>query len=290
MSIKHKNMYRIEEKEPFCKKMITIFTNDFEKGINYAIKEKCDGVFIRKFLEDDNETVDLSLLIQLKDNLFHLAISDNIVLNNVKCIEKLTNLKSIWLPIIVDDLDLSFLLNLEEISIKGSSTIKNIDKLNKLNLAYIKGSIGKNLMDFSGSDYIKNLILADTNLENLEGIEKFPNLSSLELSYNNKLKDINALINTKITKLKILKCKKILSVDVLKDNKSIQDLYIDNLLTLSSLVKIPTLESIGFQDLKDGNVGEVLTSSKIKEVRFYPNKKNYTHKESEINSILKNRG
>jgi hypothetical protein len=286
---KRKNMYRIEEKEPFCKKMITIFTNDFEKGINHAVKEKCDGVLIRKFLEEDNEKIDLSLLLQLKESLFHLAISDNILVSNVESIEKLTKLKSIWLPQITDDLDLSYLINLEEISIKGSSSIKNIDQLSKLNLAYIKGSTGKDLKQFSGSSHIRKLILADTNLENLEGIENFTNLSNLELSYNNKLKDISNLVGMKITKLKILKCKSLLSVDILKNNKSIGDLYIDNLQTLSSLVKIPTLESIGFQDLKDGNIGEVLNSSKIKEVRFYPNKKNYTHKESEINTILKER-
>lgn len=282
-------MYRIEEKEPFCKKMITVFTNDFENGINYAIKEKCDGVFIRKFLENDSEAIDLSLLIPLKENLFHLAINDNIPINDVRNIEQLTNLKSIWLPVITDHLDLSYLDNLEEISMKGGSTITNIDKLSKLDVLYIKGSTGKNLMSFSGSDYVKKIILADTNLENLEGIEKFPNLSSLELSYNNKLNDLSSLISMKLTRLKILKCKKLLSTDILKENKSIKDLYIDNLTTLSSLVKIPTLESIGFQDLKDGDIGIVLSSSNIKEVRFYPNKKNYTHKESEINSILKNR-
>ncbi|MFW0737767.1 leucine-rich repeat domain-containing protein [Flavobacterium sp. T12S277] len=282
-------MYRIEEKEPFCKKMITVFTNDFENGINYAIKEKCDGVFIRKFLENDSEAIDLSLLIPLKENLFHLAINDNIPINDVRNIEQLTNLRSIWLPVITDNLDLSYLANLEEISMKGGSTITNIDKLSKLDVLYIKGSTGKNLMSFSGSDYVKKIILADTNLENLEGIEKFPNLSSLELSYNNKLNDLSSLISMKLTRLKILKCKKLLSTDILKENKSIKDLYIDNLTTLSSLVKIPTLESIGFQDLKDGDIGIVLSSSNIKEVRFYPNKKNYTHKESEINSILKNR-
>lgn len=282
-------MYRIEEKEPFCKKMITVFTNDFENGINYAIKEKCDGVFIRKFSENDSEAIDLSLLIPLKENLFHLAINDNIPINDVRNIEQLTNLRSIWLPLITDNLDLSYLANLEEISMKGGSTITNIDKLSKLDVLYIKGSTGKNLMSFSGSDYVKKIILADTNLENLEGIEKFPNLSSLELSYNNKLNDLSSLISMKLTRLKILKCKKLLSTDILKENKSIKDLYIDNLTTLSSLVKIPTLESIGFQDLKDGDIGIVLSSSNIKEVRFYPNKKNYTHKESEINSILKNR-
>ena len=56
---------------------------------------------------------------------------------------------------------------------------------------------------------------------------------------------------------------------------------------MSFLSQLPALKELYFWDVKDGQMGPVLAHSSLREVYFEPHKKHYSHKEAELNALLK---
>ncbi|MDO4729358.1 MAG: leucine-rich repeat domain-containing protein [Bacteroidota bacterium] len=282
-------MYRIEDKKPYAKKVISIFSNDFENGIKEAIKNNCDGIFLRKPIQDIPENLDLTLIEKLSENCNHLSFEDGFAKKyDAKLIEKMKNVKQLWLPNEFEIFDITKLNSIEQLTLSCPTNFKNISNLTTLDSLYIRDGIN-NFADIEYPLNLKELIIANTKIKSLEGIEKLQNLKKLELISNKKLLSISAINAINIENLTINSCYKINDLKILIKNKSIKFLYIDKLDSIKTISPIEQLVTLGFQDLKSGDVGEILVFPKIKELNFYPNKKHYSHNLAEINQILKKR-
>jgi len=282
-------MFRIEEKKPYAKKVISIFSNDFESGIKEAIRNNCDGIFLRKPIQDIPENLDLILIEKLSENCRHLSFEDGFAKKyNAKPLEKMKNIKQLWLPKEFEIFDIVKINSLEQLTLSCPTNFKNLRDLTTLNSLYIRDGIN----DFADIEYplnIKELIIANTKIKSLDGIEKLQNLKKLELTSNKNLQSISAINSINVENLIINSCNKISDLKSLTQNKSIKFLYIDKLDSIKTISPMEQLITLGFQDLKSGDVSESLAFPQIKELSFYPNKKHYSHNLTAINQMLKKR-
>jgi hypothetical protein len=282
-------MFRIEEKKPYAKKVITIFTNEFELGIEEAIKNDCDGIFLRRSQSNIITELDISSMEKISSKCVHISFEEGFAENyNADVLEKMKQLKQLWLPKKIKFFDLSMLNNLEQLTLSFPSKFIDLSKLLKLKSLYLRDEL-KDLSIFKFPENINEIIIANSKIKNLDGLEKIKSLETLELSSNKSLQFIESINKLKIKKLKIISCTKITDLDTLKNNLAITNLYIDKLNSIEIFKTMIFLKFFGFQDLKDGNIGIILQFPSIQEVLFYPNKKHYTHKEAEINSLIKDK-
>jgi internalin A len=281
------NEFRIEGNS-WCNKQITIPTNDFARGIFYAREKNCDGIYIISSFPDHDELYDLNLLQDVSDVIVHLSFGEFLpirISNHVEGIYSLNRLKSLFLPQRYENVNLERLKSIEVLSV-NSINLKNIGSLDNLLLFQVRGKLGKNLVLLSELKSLPKLLLINTDIENLDGIDDIGGLKHLELSYNKKLIDISKVNNTRIEELKILKCKNIRELSILKGNESIINLYIDEINSLDFISELKHIKTLGFQNVKDGNMNNILNSHSLEKVRFYPDRKHYSHKEIEINDFL----
>ena len=282
--------YRIESNS-WCKNQITIPIDDFADGIFYAKKKCCDGIYIIPSLVNSNYMYDLNLLHEVSSSIIHLSFNEFLPIKKYNCIEGiyfLNNLKSLFLPSQYETIDMKHLKSIEVLS-ANSFNIVNIGHLCSLSLFQIRGKLGKNLTLLSDVRSLLKLLMINTNIENLEGIENIKGLKSLELSYNKKLVDISRINITGIEELKIIKCKNIGNLNILNGNESIKELYIDDIENLDFIPKMKNIKTFGFGNVKDGNMNNLIKSPTIESVRFYPNRKHYSHTEFEVNRLLSQR-
>ncbi|MCV9931912.1 hypothetical protein OIU80_06420 [Flavobacterium sp. LS1R47] len=283
-------MFRIEEKKPHAKKVITIFTNEFELGIEEAIKNDCDGIFLRRPLNNTNiSKLDIGSIEKISSKCIHISFEEGFAENyDVEVLEKMKELKQLWLPKNFKFFDLSTLNNLEQLTLAFPSKFLDLSKLLKLKSLYLRDEV-KDLSIFNFPENINEIIIANSKIKNLDGLEKIKSLQVIELSSNKSLQSIECINKLKIEKLKIISCTKITDLNILKHNLTITNFYIDKLNSIDIFKPMNSLKFFGFQDLKDGNVESILQFPSIQEVLFYPNKKHYTHKEVEINSLIKDK-
>ncbi|WP_027386015.1 leucine-rich repeat domain-containing protein [Chryseobacterium gregarium] len=135
-------------------------------------------------------------------------------------------------------------------------------------------------------DNLDELMITNTKIKTLNGIENIKSLVKLEISHNKNLTAIQELKRIEIGSLLIIACNKIKDLHSLKENQSIQYLYIDKLQSLEEIGPIISVRTIGFQDLKDGRTDLALEWPELKEITFYPNKKHCSHTEKQLNQIL----
>ena len=277
--------YRIESNF-WCKKRITIPVDELEEGILNAYKENCDGIYIIPSAKCVQ--YDLRLLEMVSNSIKHLSFGEFLSIdkdNNIDGIYNLHHLKSLFLPRKYEEVDAEKINTLEVLSI-SLFNIRNINSLDKLYLLSINALFGKDITPLLKLPSLTELILINTNIETLSGIENINKLKKLEISYNKKLKDISSINKSNIKELKIINCKNIKNLNALKENDNLIELYCDKIDNLEFLLFMKRLKTFGFQKLDDGNLSYILKSPSIERVRFYPNKKYYTHTQDEINLLL----
>lgn len=285
-------MYSIESNS-YCNKQITVFIDKFDEGVKYGIKEKCDGLYIRKTNMNDRSFFDLSLLEGFAPYLTHLSFESTLELfdkNRIDGIYGLSKLKSIFLPEKHPVINLEKNVNIEIITTYLLESILNLDKLSNLNLLHLRGHLKNVFPKMKKIPSVRKILIVSSDIDSLHAIDKFDNLDNLELSYNTELKNIIDISKLKLKELKIVKCKYLNSLDELKYNGSIESLYCDVIDNLDFLRTLKKIKKIGFSNVKSGDLRVLLEIPTLQSVSFYPNRKHYGgFTEKYINEILAER-
>lgn len=138
----------------------------------------------------------------------------------------------------------------------------------------------KNLPDIID---LKNLIVISSNIETLCGIEKYPHLETLDLSYVSKLAAIENIQNVKSLRLlSIFNAKKINDYSKIGMLKGIETLRIcdsGNIQDINFISDMPKLKSFSFagSNVVDGNLIPILNHIPPLEFVGFNNKRHYSH-------------
>ena len=152
----------------------------------------------------------------------------------------------------------------------------------------------KNLSQLPGLTGLDALALTQGNLTSLEGLCKFPSLTSLDMAYMRSLSDIGALseCGSRLEALLLMNCPRI-EYDLLSTLTSLKKLHIHSCAPLASvqfLKYLDQLEEFRFvdTDVLDGDLTPLLQLDRLKAVGFI-DKRHFSHKYVEIEAILKSR-
>lgn len=272
-------------------KIVSVEHTKYEEGIKIAKKLFCDGFYLQcdSFANDKNLILDFSLLNEIK-NLQYLAIGPNINFSKnqkITPLYKLSKLTSLSLHIKNLCIDLVHFPNLSSLNITFSKSISNFNTLSELQFLWLWHIKFENLEFLGNIENLKEIKIQLSNIQNLNGLENLKNLETIKLIRCTKLVDL-AIINNakKIRTLSLMHCKGITDFSFLKNNTSIETLSADEIKSLSFLQKVPTLSSIGFSNLEDGDITSIITLPTVKKINFYPNKKHYSHTNEQIQKLL----
>lgn len=130
---------------------------------------------------------------------------------------------------------------------------------------------------------LKNLIINSSNIETLSGIEKYPHLESLDLSYVPKLSSIEDIQYAKLLRLlSIFNAKKINNYSKIGELKNVETLRIcdsGNIQDINFISNMNNLKSFSFagSNVVDGNLYPILNHNPMLEFIGFNNKRHYSH-------------
>lgn len=219
-----------------------------------------------------------------------LFISDYIKINEDKIgdLYELSNLKSLSFEDKSFKFDFSQISDLEILHFKYNKGISNFGALKKLVELSIISFSESNLEILIGIGNLEILRLTRGVFASLSGVEYLKKLKRIDLAYASKIQDIKQItLLPNLSELHIEKCKLLNDFSFISGNDTIEELFIDNLNSLSFVPAMPNLKAINFWDCKDGDMTPLLESRSLKQINFYPNKKHYSHT---IEQIIKKTG
>ena len=192
-----------------------------------------------------------------------LSININCVyIENVDGLYEIQGLKKLILQDINCTVDLSHFPRLETFLGDWNKNYTNIETLKCLrNLRFNKfNPKSKTLNDLAIFDKLESLMIVRSTIESFEGIEELPKLKIAEFYYFSKLSSIKEIVKAvKLEKVSFESCKKIADFDVLRNNKNLQSISIDNCGKVDSIGFISSLADLNFfvclrTDILDGDI------------------------------------
>ena len=271
-------------------KYLTIHTEHFREGIEYAAKIKIQQILLIGRQASDI-TVDFKEFDKLSKSLRVISFIQD--MGNVLNFDSIYNLKEMRNICFQDKqkftIDISRFTKLQHLGSDYWKGLVNLDKAYSLTSVVICKYPFSNLSLFSELRNLQILHIYSSQIRSLDGIEKLP-IKELCLAINNKLEDIHKIneIST-LERLDIERCKMLTDFTFLRGNPYIQDLLIDKPYSIDFIGYMPSLKKINFWNCKDGNMNPLLQSQSLEIINFYPNKKHYTHTIEEINKATSTR-
>lgn len=265
-------------------KYLTVHTEHFREGIEYAAKIKIQQILLIGRQASDI-TVDFKEFDKLSKSLRVISFIQD--MGNVLNFDSIYNLKEMRNICFQDKqkftIDISRFTKLQHLGSDYWKGLVNLDKAYSLTSMVICKYPFANLSLFSELRNLQILHIYSSQIRSLDGIEKLP-IKELCLAINNKLEDIHKIneIST-LERLDIERCKMLTDFTFLRGNPYIQDLLIDKPDSIDFIGYMPNLKKINFWNCKDGNMNPLLQSQSLEIINFYPNKKHYTHTIEEIN-------
>ncbi|MCL1994368.1 MAG: hypothetical protein FWG66_15600 [Spirochaetes bacterium] len=206
---------------------------------------------------------------------------------SVKGLYELTSLEEFGFENTTVKPDLANFPLLETLWFKYNDGVKNISALKKLKDLLLISLKTKDCSHLKGLEHLEMLRLSGGTFTSIDGVENFK-IKRLDIDHNSKVENIEAIKYLPALEiLNIEKCKNIQDYGFLAGNKSIKNLFIDSLDSLSFVPAMEKLEKINFWDCKDGNMAYLLESKSLTSISFPQDKKHYTHKLGEIFSLRK---
>ena len=271
-------------------KYLTIHTEHFREGIEYAAKIKIQQILLIGRQASDI-TVDFKEFDKLSKSLRVISFIQD--MGSVLNFDSIYNLKEMRNICFQDKqkftIDISRFTKLQHLGSDYWKGLVNLDKAYSLTSMVICKYPFSNLSLFSELRNLQILHIYSSQIRSLDGIEKLP-VKELCLAINNKLEDIHKIneIST-LERLDIERCKMLTDFTFLRGNPYIQDLLIDKPDSIDFILSMPNLKKINFWNCKDGNMNPLLQSQSLEIINFYPNKKHYTHTIEEINKATSTR-
>lgn len=214
---------------------------------------------------------------------------DNIDLTQVDLspLYHLPQLKWLSIPCLKGGIDFSRLPTLEALYITGADQPLERLQLPLLQHLLLVSVKNKDCEFLSGLSALQELRISGGSIEQLCGIEALDKLTSLHIQHSPKMLDISAINALKnLQNLHVEKCSQLRDYGFLSNNKTLAEVFISELDSVSFAPGMSALNSLQFWDLKDGDMSPLLASKTLKEVYFHPKKKHYSHNLKELNSGL----
>jgi Leucine-rich repeat (LRR) protein len=184
--------------------------------------------------------------------------------------------------------DFAELKELREIGLGWRNVYESIFGLDALERINILDFPVKDLTHWKRNSHLKYLRLESNKLENLIGIERFPNINRLDLFRCRKLASLNAIASsTFIRELKIGRCKGIQDLSPISHLTQLRELDIEDNYEIKSVApiakckKLETLRIAGNTTVLDGNLGCLKQLPNLTRVLLAP-RKHYSHTDDEL--------
>lgn len=245
---------------------------------DFAIKQNIRRINL--YRGNGYEADNLDPILPLKDFIEGLLISEKTKIDKLHLFKKINYL---CLPNdIADDVDLSIFKDITSLTFQFSKRINGLDACRNLHSIVIRNykSTSGNLADLPIFPVLHELVLSQTLINSLQGIEKFTNLGEFEAFRAYNLKSIAPLqLLIKLEKVKFESCKKIMDFEMLGNISSLKKIILLDsgmVKSLSFVKKLSSLETITFWGTRVLD-GDISYCEGIKNVGF-DNKRHYTHK------------
>jgi len=293
MSVIEKDGFQFFEGNKFREEAIILIEKYLDDAIIYLNKNNYKYISIRNngfYKKYTDEIFPTSKLIKIKSDVLDLDIDyEYTVIDDNIPFETLEDLR--LADCTIEKLDLGNFPNLRKIGYEWNRKIINLELCTKLTELYLTKykSKDKNLHEIGKHLNLKFLSFVHGNLATLEGIENFPKLETLELSYQRNLKSIKDLgkIKDSLIGLNIEGARNIKDYESVAKLKNLKYLSFDKCGEIESLDFIndmPNLEAITFYktNIKDGNMLPLL---KLKRC-WYDSKRHYSHRYEKMEKML----
>ena len=293
MAVIEKNGFMFFEKSNFRDEAIIIIEKYLDDAIVYINQYNIQYISIRNngfSKEYTDEIFPMEKLKQINSDILDFDIDyKNITINNNISFDKLERFR--LADCNVEALDFNCFQNLKRLGCNWSGNFKNLESCFKLEaMGFDKyKSKEKNLYEIGKHLNLNFLSFVHGNLATLEGIENFPKLETLELSYQRNLIFIKDLgkIKDSLIGLNIEGARNIKDYESVAKLKNLKYLRFDKCGEIESLDFIndmPNLEAITFYktNIKDGNMLPLL---KLKRC-WYDSKRHYSHRYEKMEKML----
>ncbi|GKV68546.1 hypothetical protein NCCP2716_10440 [Sporosarcina sp. NCCP-2716] len=225
------------------KQTVEVETEFIDKYIEYINENSIKEVQINSSYYFDDT---LSFLTKCPQ-ITHVYIVDSVI-KDYSALYSLTELKCLSSQSPIINLDFSLLCDLEELSIIWNKSIKNLDsckKIKYLNVSKFNPANG-NLTSLSISLKIETLILNQTSVTSLQGIEKLSKLKILHINYAKKLKNFIGIeaLATSLEQLDLYACRGVESYKALGEASSLKKLIIDKCNAIGKLFFLDELKNL----------------------------------------------
>lgn len=189
------------------------------------------------------------------------------------------------------EIDLSNFPELETLACEYTKRLRSLESCEQLRQLSMSGykSSRKTIEDLPVLSSLQILSLFVTNIESLEGIQRFPILNRLSIFRATKLSNIDALaVNLGLKVIEFDTCKKIEDYDVLGRLDNLRRLLIANSAPVQSLAFVKNLDNLEFLSFVGTNVsdGDISPAIGISYVGF-DDKPHYSHTFKEVLNAVK---
>jgi hypothetical protein len=187
-------------------------------------------------------------------------------------------------------MDFAYFPHLEYASLDWNRKLVNLDKCKKLGRLELRkyNPESKSLHELSRLVALRSLVITQSTILSVDGIENLSNLIELECHYLTKLEDADKLValSKSLDSLSLSNCKRLKNyafLTKLTKLKKLKLLSCGSLSNLGFITSMPDLEFLAFAgtNIEDGDLS-ILAERKIKYVSF-DDKKHYSHKMNQIN-------
>lgn len=182
-------------------------------------------------------------------------------------------------------IDCSYVHSLEELELIGTGTkcFEKISTLKRLRISERKDF--RNIFSIANNSHLHSLELFRCGVENLNGLELFPEIRTLEFTYCRKLLDVTALkyVSNSLKTLTIENCPRITNFEFLRDLNSLENLMLigsNCLETLDFLRCMPHLKRFVF-DMDVAN-GDLTPCMQIPDAVCLKNRRHFNLKDSQL--------
>ena len=138
----------------------------------------------------------------------------------------------------------------KKISLNRLGTLQNLQKISL-------ESVKLRDLDFALMPNISEIVLRQSNINSLNGIQNLKNLNFAEIDYCPKLTDVSAIVEcARLTKLKFESVKHIENIAVLTSLKELQWLALINCGKIASLSFVSEMSSLRYLNFYDTNISD----------------------------------
>lgn len=267
---------------------LEIPAHQFAAGIEYASKKGYANLRVMGSAKAKSTPLDLRALDGYS-SVQSLDLSDDIDLRQVDLspLYSLPQLRLLSIPYLKEHIDFSRLPSLETLYITGADEALEPLELPQLKHLLLVAVKNQDCRFLSRLTALQELRISGGSIERLTGIERLDKLASIQIQHSPKMLDISAINALKSLKtLHVEKCSQLRDYGFLSENKTLEDVFISELESVSFTPKMEHLSTLQFWDLKDGDMSPLLASKSLKEVYFHPKKKHYSHSLKDINATF----